>query len=974
MTVSPPLLKLFYGAKNAGLPLGVDQYNLAVEALVKSIEDGFNPTDIEALKRLCQTLWVKSPKEKQIFDKCWQELLSTSRRTRNLQRQRETFDKDQENPPQLEQKERETPPKAPTLNRKDEFEKNPPQLEEKERETPPKDEPLNRREKDSETAEIQIGKAVSVFWRENYYFPVSREQLREAWQKFQPQNLPTAPTQIDIPATVEKVAKSGFFTKPVFTQPTTLENPPQVLLLIDQQGSMTPFHPFCRHLVKIWDKAQVYYFKNCPTDELYRDPQLHHPEDLETVLEQFPTKNTVAIIISDAGAAKGRSVPSRWEETVDFLNVLTDEVSRVVWLNPLPRDRWFDSTAEAIAQTYPEQVPMFALEPLEWKQMIKWLRWGEKSALRFVQNQENKANKARQTILDSEENWDWKFDAESRINSFKKQYGQAHLYLAYHAAFPLTITPDLLYRLWHKFLVKSKDRGASQRSQKNRSGSVSLPRDLIGSETLPLPIYVEEMLPPPWYAVADFLLSDLCHPIDTELTELYEIDREIRNKLLEQCQEKFRKQRLDELSKFLIDYLDKQIQKPLLPNWLESFYQMQNWAALAYTKNDQAAQKIAESLKKAYLDNNKSELVQWSELVATLTPVLSEYQPLLIAAKGYGAEARGIRKGTEAARQEWQEKYPNKETESVQGIELAKPGSIKTFTFETVTVNPIGQITHRETKQARYFTEDLGNGVSVEMVYIPGGTFLMGSPETEAESNDNDNEKPQHQVTIQPFFMGKYTVTQAQWKAVAQLPKIERDLNPDPSHFTGNNRPVERVSWRDAVEFCARLSQKTGRNYRLPSEAEWVYACRAGTQTPFHFGETITTDLANYDGKYTYANARKGKYRQETVDVGSFPPNAFGLYEMHGNVWEWCADPWHGNYNGVPTDGSVWDEKNKNNRYQKSADLLVMSRNDDRRRLLRGGSRYVSPRDSRSAFRYYVASDSRYYDVGFRVVSVAPWT
>ncbi len=403
MTVSPPLLKLFDRAKKAGLPLGVDQYNLAVEALVKSIEDGFNPTDIEALKRLCQTVWVKSPKEKQIFDKCWQELLSTSRRTRNSPRQRESFDKDQENPPQLEEKERDTPPKAPTLNRKDEFEKNPPQLEEKERDTPPKaptlnrkdeleknppqleekerdtppkDEPLNRREKDSETAEIQVGKAVSVFWRENYYFPVSREQLREAWQKFQPQNLPTAPTQIDIPATVEKVAKSVFFTKPVLTQPTTLENPPQVLLLIDQQGSMTPFHPFCRHLVKIWDKAQVYYFKNCPTDEIYRDPQLHHPEDLETVLEQFPTKNTVAIIISDAGAAKGRSVPSRWEETVDFLNVLTDEVSRVVWLNPLPRDRGFDSTAEAIAQTYPEQVPMFALEPLEWKHMIKWLRWG----------------------------------------------------------------------------------------------------------------------------------------------------------------------------------------------------------------------------------------------------------------------------------------------------------------------------------------------------------------------------------------------------------------------------------------------------------------------------------------------------------------------------------------------------------------------------------------------------------------------
>ncbi|MEY3867468.1 MAG: hypothetical protein RLZZ338_1359 [Cyanobacteriota bacterium] len=963
MTVSKPLLKLFEHSREAGLPLGVDQYNLAVEALVKSIEDGFNPTDIEALKRLCQTVWVKSPKEKKIFDKCWQELLSTSHPRRNSPRQPETVEESEEKPPQLKENKGDTPPQNKPLNREKKSEEKPPPLKEKEGDTPRKEE-LNRENNSeiteeylpSETPEIQVGKAVSVFWREKYYFPVSSKQLREGWQKFQPQNLPTAPTQIDIPATVEKVAKSGFFTKPVLTQPTTLENPPQVLLLIDQQGSMTPFHPFCRHLVKIWDKAQVYYFKNCPTDELYRDPQLRqNPEDLETVLEQFPTKNTVALIISDAGAAKGRSVPSRWEETVDFLNVLTDEVSRVVWLNPLPRDRGFDSTAEAIAQIYPKQVPMFALEALEWKHMIQWLRWGEKSALRFVQKQENKANEARQP-KDLEENWDWEFDALSRINSFKKQYGQAHLDLAYHAAFPLTITPDLLYRLWHKFLV-----GAKHDRRQSRLVTNSLSAGMLR--------------PPPWYAVADFLLSDLCHPIDTELTELYEIDREIRNELLEQCKRQFGEKRLDELSNFLIEYLDKQIQKPLLPTWLESFYQMQNWAALAYTRKDEAAQKIAESLKQAYLHNHKSELVQWSELVATLTPVLSEYQPLLIAAKGYGAEARGIRKDTEAARQEWEKEFGKQEIATVEGIELAKPGNrvtLKTFTFKTVTVNKKGKIIQRETKQARYFTEDLGNGVTFDMVYIPGGTFLMGSPETEAESRDN--EKPQHRVTIQPFFMGKYTATQAQWKAVAQLAKIERDLDPDPSRFKGDNRPVERVFWYDAVEFCARLSQKTGKNYRLPSEAEWEYGCRAGTTTPFHFGETITTDLANYNGNETYLDAPKGKYRQETVDVGNFPPNAFGLYEMHGNVWEWCADPWHDNYKGAPTDGRVWDEKENAHRYQNSVDLLVMSGNDDRDRLLRGGSWNYYPRHCRSAFRDYFAPDTRDYTFGFRFVCVAAWT
>ena len=270
--------------------------------------------------------------------------------------------------------------------------------------------------------------------------------------------------------------------------------------------------------------------------------------------------------------------------------------------------------------------------------------------------------------------------------------------------------------------------------------------------------------------------------------------------------------------------------------------------------------------------------------------------------------------------------------------------------------------------QHRSFTEDLGNGVTVEMIAIPGGVFTMGAPTSEAESRDN--ERPQHRVTIQPFYMGKYTATQAQWKAVAKLPKIKLDLDPDPSHFKGNNRPVETVSWREAVEFCARLSKKTGRNYRLPSEAEWEYACRAGTTTPFHFGQTITTDQVNYNGNYTYGNSRKGKYREETTDVGSFPPNAFGLYEMHGNIWEWCADPWHDSYKGAPNDGRVWDEKDNDNRYQNSMDLLVKSGNDDRTRLLRGGSWNYYPRGCRSAFRDPNASDSRVDLSGFRFVCV----
>ncbi len=159
------------------------------------------------------------------------------------------------------------------------------------------------------------------------------------------------------------------------------------------------------------------------------------------------------------------------------------------------------------------------------------------------------------------------------------------------------------------------------------------------------------------------------------------------------------------------------------------------------------------------------------------------------------------------------------------------------------------------------------------MVAIPGGSFLMGSPCD--EKGRRDNEEPQHEVNVPSFYLGKYAVTQAQWQAI---------MGNNPAKFEGENRPVEAVSWLEAVEFCQKLSEKLGEEYRLPSEAEWEYACRAGTTTPFHFGATITTELANYSGNSTYGSESEGQYRKETTEVGSFPPNAFGLYDMHGNV------------------------------------------------------------------------------------------
>jgi formylglycine-generating enzyme required for sulfatase activity len=168
---------------------------------------------------------------------------------------------------------------------------------------------------------------------------------------------------------------------------------------------------------------------------------------------------------------------------------------------------------------------------------------------------------------------------------------------------------------------------------------------------------------------------------------------------------------------------------------------------------------------------------------------------------------------------------------------------------------------------------------------------------------------------------------------------------------------VEQVSWRDAIEFCARLSQRTGRRYTLPSEAQWEYACRAGTTTPFHFGETITSELANYDASSTDGNGPKGAYRKQTTPVCLFPANAWGLQDMHGNVWEWCLDHWHESYEGAPQDGRPWLE----------GEGLKGDESDDRFRLLRGGSWFNPPQGCRSASRLRGHPDNRDYFRGFRV-------
>jgi formylglycine-generating enzyme required for sulfatase activity len=241
----------------------------------------------------------------------------------------------------------------------------------------------------------------------------------------------------------------------------------------------------------------------------------------------------------------------------------------------------------------------------------------------------------------------------------------------------------------------------------------------------------------------------------------------------------------------------------------------------------------------------------------------------------------------------------------------------------------------------------LGEKLELAMEFIPGGAFLMGSPEDEKERLEGET---QHEVTVAPFFMGKYPVMQDQWFFVASLPKVDVDLPPDPSFSKRFRRPVEPVKWHEAVEFCKRLSSLTGRNYSLPSEAQWEYACRARTTTAFSVGETITRDSASF------GVVRDETLFSRTTEAGIFPPNAFGLCDMHGNVWEWCQDSWHESYEGAPQDDSAW-----------------VTSGEPEKKVIRGGAWNSAVSTCRSASRRFGHANKSYVtlSIGFRVVREA---
>jgi formylglycine-generating enzyme required for sulfatase activity len=268
--------------------------------------------------------------------------------------------------------------------------------------------------------------------------------------------------------------------------------------------------------------------------------------------------------------------------------------------------------------------------------------------------------------------------------------------------------------------------------------------------------------------------------------------------------------------------------------------------------------------------------------------------------------------------------------------------------FETASVDSLGQLQAGGRRRVKRLVENLGDGCELVMLYVPGGEFQMGSARYRWE-------RPVHSVSVPSFYLGQFSVTQAQWRAVVRLPKVDLDLREHCSSFAGDNLPVDSVSWVEAAEFCARLAKQTGKQYRLPSEAEWEYACRAGSREDFAFGPSITPVIVNFDGTHPFGCASVGICRKGTVPVGSLgAANNFGLYDMHGNLCEWCEDEWHQNYDEAPQNGLAW-----------------ISGNGVTQRVTRGGSWTNTAEICRSSDRSRELSDlkTKLHYMGFRVAT-----
>ncbi|NCS51811.1 MAG: SUMF1/EgtB/PvdO family nonheme iron enzyme [Microcystis aeruginosa G13-05] len=935
--MTSPLLDLFYQLRNEeGFPLSIEQYYRVENYLIQKLA---NDSDIAIqenpnlenpkIKLLCQALWVKSPEEKQKFDQAWTEMLQFQ--------------------PEINI---EIPKKTPIRHPEESISKIIDPMDDRESPslafiTPSGDAPLPPETPFPQIATaIEKRKKITSLDNPDYY-PIGIAKLQESWQQLRPLPLESPRQTWDLKATVIATAKRGFFDQIIYQKKQLYRR--EIIIFIDCSDSMIPFAGFGRIMKQTWENVPHFYFDNLIRDEVLRQENGWESQSLTKVLSNYSPEVTSCLILSDAGAARKRYVEKRLSATETLIRRFSRRFSRVAWLNPLPYHRWYGTTAIDIADLA-EDIPnfsMFELTTEDWENLITWLKEEPIPPRHF---QFDLAQFQQGDNWDDDEDF---FSAESCLRLFEKENELNTRELAKRAAFPLSLSPNLLYYL-------------RQHQDKNNQA--------------------------PWYAIADILLSSLVRKIDREL---YEMSPDIRKILLK----KLTPEELKSLAYQLQTYIQEQIGDRCSKS---VYWQNQQWLALAYLKPSQAVNEIKQLLEEAIKNNNRVRLVRLTALLENISAALADYEPLLLLNEPIAAYSRD--EGTR------QKHLIDKVADIVPYNE-----NLFLFTAETVLVNQEGKVIERKPVKAYFYDENLaevGNRKEAQnyipMMYIPQGEFWMGTEDEEIERlvkkfgwDGFRRERPQHRVTVSSFYMGRYPITQAQWRAVASRTdlKVERNLNPDPSHFkdppkpplereasdsppfegarggspTRWDRPVEKVNWYDAVEFCARLSKLTGKEYRLPSEAEWEYACRAGTTTPFHFGETITGELANYDARETYAHEPKGEHRQQTTPVGQFPPNAFGLYDMHSNVCEWCLDPWHENYQGEPPrDGSVWDEDNNDNRYQS---LLISTKKlftDKRYRVLRGGSWLDLPINRRSADRDGIYPGFRSNGGGFRVACVSP--
>ncbi len=903
--MTSPLLDLFYQLRDEeGFLLSIEQYYRVENYLIQKLA---NDSDIAIqenpnlenpkVKLLCQALWVKSPKEKEKFDQAWTEMLQLQPEINieiakkiPIRHPEESISKiinpmDDRESPSLEI----TPSGDTQIAPENSF----PQI----------------------ATAIEKRKKITSLDNPDYY-PIGIAKLQESWQQLRPLPLESPRQTWDLKATVMATAKRGFFDQIIYQKKQLYRR--EIIIFIDCSDSMIPFAGFGRIMKQTWANVPHFYFDNLIRDEVLRQENGWESQSLTKVLSNYSPEVTSCLILSDAGAARKRYVEERLSATETLIRRFSRRFSRVAWLNPLPYHRWYGTTAWDIADLA-EDIPnfsMFELTTEDWENLITWLKEEAIPPRHFPFN----PNQFQQG-----DNWDEDedfFSAKSRLRLFEEENELNTRELGKRAAFPLSLSPNLLYYL-------------RQHQDKNNQA--------------------------PWYAIADILLSSLVRKIDREL---YEMSPDVRKLLLE----KLTPEELKSLAYQLQTYIQEQIGDYCSKS---VYWQNQQWLALAYLKPSQAVNEIRQVLAEAIKNNNRVRLVRLTALLENISAALADYEPLLLLNKTIAAYSRGDLNDVGNVLQLSPEDEGTLQKRLIDEVAAIVPydENLFLFTAETVLVNKTGQVIKRKPVKAYFYDENLpevGNRKEsqnyIRMMYIPQGEFWMGTEDEEIERlvkkfgwDAHKRERPQHLVKVPAFYMSQTPITQAQWQAIAATAKIDIDLKTNPSRFKGDELPVEKVNWYEATEFCKRLSRKTKREYRLPSEAEWEYACRAGTKTPFHFGETITADLANYRATETYADEPTGEYRQQTTPVGQFPPNAFGLYDMHGNVWEWCADTWHHNYEGAPTDGSAW-----------TTNWFGFNDDDDRYQL-RGGPWCDNPDSCRSACRgfYNRAYD---FDIGFRVV------